>query len=98
MQRNWVHRIPNRRYARVLPDIALNEGTGNFKAQLLEESQPMAPRAFSKMDWSVVQAYPRFFWLMVIDVLATCVALRIGPSLQPVLQQIKDNLRAKRYT
>ena len=75
MQRNWVHRIPNRRYARVLPDIALNEGTGNFKAQLLEESQPMAPRAFSKMDWSVVQAYPRFFWLMVIDVLGVALTL-----------------------
>lgn len=69
MQRNWVHRIPNRRYARVLPDIALNEGAGKFKAQLLEESQPLAPRAFSKMDWSVVKAYPRFFWLMLIDVL-----------------------------
>lgn len=40
----------------------------------------------------------RLLHLLVIDVLATCVALRIGPSLQPVLQQIKDNLRAKRYT
>ena len=40
----------------------------------------------------------RLLHLLVIDVLATCVALRIGPSLQPVLQQMKDNLRAKRYT
>jgi RpiR family carbohydrate utilization transcriptional regulator len=31
-------------------------------------------------------------------VLATCVALRIGEPLQPVLQQMKNNLRAKRYT
>lgn len=75
MQRNWVHRIPNRRYARVLPEIALNEGAGKFKAQLLEESQPLAPRAFSKMDWSVVQAYPRFFWLMLIDMLGVVLTL-----------------------
>lgn len=75
MQRNWVHRIPNRRYARVLPDIALDQGTGKFKAQLMEESQPLAPRAFSKMDWSVVQAYPRFFWLMLIDVLGVVLTL-----------------------
>ena len=75
MQRNWVHRIPNRRYARVLPEIALNEGAGKFKAQLLEESQPLAPRAFSKMDWSVVRAYPRFFWLMLIDLLGVLLTL-----------------------
>jgi RpiR family carbohydrate utilization transcriptional regulator len=35
--------------------------------------------------------------LLIIDVLATCVALRIGGSLQPILQQMKENLRAKRY-
>ena len=40
----------------------------------------------------------RLLHLLIIDVLATCVALRIGSSLQPILQQMKDNLRAKRYT
>jgi len=40
----------------------------------------------------------RLLHLLVIDVLATCVALRIGEPLQPVLQQMKNNLRAKRYT
>jgi RpiR family carbohydrate utilization transcriptional regulator len=39
----------------------------------------------------------RLLHLLVIDVLATCVALRIGSPLQPLLQQMKDNLRAKRY-
>lgn len=39
----------------------------------------------------------RLLHLMIIDVLATCVALRIGSSLQPILQQMKENLRAKRY-
>ncbi|HRO55123.1 MAG TPA: SIS domain-containing protein, partial [Alicycliphilus sp.] len=40
----------------------------------------------------------RLLHLLIIDVLATCVALRIGEPLQPVLQQMKNNLRAKRYT
>ncbi len=39
----------------------------------------------------------RLLHLMVIDVLATCVALRIGSSLQPLLQEMKNNLRSKRY-
>ena len=39
----------------------------------------------------------RLLHLLVIDVVATCVALRIGPQLQPLLQQMKDNLHAKRY-
>ncbi|MBY0411568.1 MAG: SIS domain-containing protein [Burkholderiaceae bacterium] len=40
----------------------------------------------------------RLMHLLIIDVLATCVALRIGSSLQPTLQQMKENLRTKRYT
>ena len=40
----------------------------------------------------------RLLHLMVIDILATCLALRIGPKLQPLLQEMKNNLRNKRYT
>lgn len=40
----------------------------------------------------------RLMHLLIIDVLATCVALRIGEPLQPVLQKMKDSLHAKRYT
>jgi RpiR family transcriptional regulator, carbohydrate utilization regulator len=40
----------------------------------------------------------RLLHLMVIDVLTTCVALRIGSeTLQPLLQEMKNNLRSKRY-
>lgn len=40
----------------------------------------------------------RLLHLMIIDILATCVALRIGgDQLQPMLRQIKNNLRSKRY-
>lgn len=40
----------------------------------------------------------RLLHLMIIDILATCVALRIGSErLQPLLREMKINLRSKRY-
>ena len=40
----------------------------------------------------------RLLHLMIIDVLATAVALRIGGGrLQPLLREMKNNLRTKRY-
>jgi RpiR family transcriptional regulator, carbohydrate utilization regulator len=40
----------------------------------------------------------RLLHLMIIDILATCVALRIGSGkLQPLLREMKNNLRSKRY-
>lgn len=40
----------------------------------------------------------RLMHLMIVDVLATCVALRIGGAkLQPLLREMKNNLRSKRY-
>lgn len=40
----------------------------------------------------------RLLHLVIIDVLATCVALRIGGArLQPLLREMKNNLRSKRY-
>ena len=39
----------------------------------------------------------RLLHLMIVDILATCLALRIGPKLQPLLQEMKNNLRNKRY-
>jgi RpiR family transcriptional regulator, carbohydrate utilization regulator len=40
----------------------------------------------------------RLIHLLVVDILATCVALRIGTAaLQPLLHEMKDNLRSKRY-
>jgi RpiR family carbohydrate utilization transcriptional regulator len=41
----------------------------------------------------------RLLHLMIIDILATCVALRIGgETLQPLLREMKNNLHSKRYT
>ena len=40
----------------------------------------------------------RLLQLMVMDILSTAVALRLPGELRPMLQEIKKNLRAKRYT
>jgi RpiR family carbohydrate utilization transcriptional regulator len=40
----------------------------------------------------------RLLHLVIIDILATTVALRIGETLQPALREMKNNLRNKRYT
>ncbi len=40
----------------------------------------------------------RLLHLLIIDILATPVALRIGEALQPALREMKNNLRNKRYT
>ena len=39
----------------------------------------------------------RMLHLMIVDILTTGVALRLGPTLRPVLQEIKRNLRTRRY-
>lgn len=75
MQRNWVHRIPNRRYARLLPQVAIGQRSGNFLGRLLEETQPQVPSALARMDWATVLAFPRFFWLMVIDLIGVAFTL-----------------------
>jgi RpiR family transcriptional regulator, carbohydrate utilization regulator len=40
----------------------------------------------------------RLLHLMIIDILATSLALRIGAKLQPLLKEMKNNLRNKRYS
>ncbi len=53
------------------------------------------PESFDKYSPMV----SRLLHLMIIDILATCVALRIGgTTLEPLLREMKSNLRSKRYT
>ena len=52
------------------------------------------PESFDKYSPMV----SRLLHLMIIDILATCLALRLGPTLQPLLSEMKSNLRSKRYT
>jgi RpiR family carbohydrate utilization transcriptional regulator len=39
----------------------------------------------------------RLLHLVIVDILTTGVALRLGGDLRPMLAEIKRNLRAKRY-
>ncbi|MBL8352578.1 MAG: MurR/RpiR family transcriptional regulator [Burkholderiaceae bacterium] len=39
----------------------------------------------------------RLLHLLIVDILSTGVALRLGPKLRPMMQEIKRNLRVKRY-
>jgi RpiR family carbohydrate utilization transcriptional regulator len=53
------------------------------------------PEGFDKYSPMV----SRLLHLMIIDILATAVALRIGSAtLQPMLSEMRQNLRSKRYT
>jgi RpiR family carbohydrate utilization transcriptional regulator len=53
------------------------------------------PESFDKYSPMV----SRLLHLMIVDILATCMALRIGSeTLQPMLSDMKANLRSKRYT
>jgi len=53
------------------------------------------PEGFDKYSPMV----SRLMHLMILDILATAVALRIGsPTLQPLLSDMRKNLRTKRYT
>ena len=83
-------------------DIARKNGATTIA--ITASGSPLASACLIHLSADHPEGYDRYspmvsrlLHLLVIDVLATCVALRIGPSLQPVLQQIKDNLRAKRY-
>jgi RpiR family carbohydrate utilization transcriptional regulator len=70
-------------------DIARRNGATTMV--ITATGSPLATAGYSPM-------VSRLLHLMIIDVLATTVALRIGGGkLQPLLREMKNNLRTKRY-
>lgn len=69
MQQNWSEQIPNRRYERITPQVALNRESGEFFSQFLEESQPLPPDDLRRMDFAGAFTLPRYRWLAWLDVL-----------------------------
>jgi len=61
MQKEWTEQIPNRRYARVLPVI--NNGSGTFMGEALEETQPMPRDDMRQIDLKSCFSLPRYKWL-----------------------------------
>ena len=84
-------------------DIARKHGATTIV--ITASGSPLAASGHSHLAADHPEGYDRYspmvsrlLHLLVIDVLATCVALRIGPALLPALKEMKNNLRTKRYT
>ena len=83
-------------------DIARKNGATTIA--ITASGSPLASACLIHLSADHPEGYDRYspmvsrlLHLLIIDVLVTCVALRIGSSLQPILQQMKENLRNKRY-
>jgi hypothetical protein len=63
MQDQWVASLPNRRYARRIPEVLLNAQSGSFDGELLEETQPVPDSELKSMTWKSCFSEPRFQWL-----------------------------------
>lgn len=64
----WVQNIPNRRYTRVSPAIAGQQG--RFVAEILEETQPRPQMNKVAAGLGDALGLPQFRWLSVLTVLA----------------------------
>ncbi len=87
-------------------EIALKKGaalvaitaSGSPLAQLAQSAGQIVLPADHPEDFErYVPMVSRMLHLMIIDILTTGVALRLGQGRRPVLQEIKRNLRARRY-
>ncbi|MEX1828209.1 hypothetical protein [Luteibacter sp. CQ10] len=88
LQDDWVERIPNRRYARILPLVG--GGVGTFQAELVEETQPLPAAEQRRLDIASAFRLPRFRWIAWLDVaglsftaLATAWILVFGVRFDP---------------
>ena len=72
------------------PLALLGQGSAGGNQILLAVDHPEDYERYSPM-------VSRLLHLTVIDILTTGVALRLGPALRPMLQEIKKNLRTRRY-
>ena len=84
-------------------DIARKRGTTTIV--ITSSGSPLATAGQIHLTADHPESYDRYspmvsrlLHLLIIDILATTVALRIGESLQPALREMKNNLRSKRYT
>lgn len=72
LQDSWIDRIPNRRYARILPVVQGN--TGTFSANLIEETQPM-PAERERLGLAAALSLPRFRWIAMLEGLGVLMVL-----------------------
>jgi RpiR family carbohydrate utilization transcriptional regulator len=101
--------ISNSGRSRDLLDTAEIAAKGRATVIVITSSDsPLARRAIGQDQILLAADHPedfdryspmvsRLLHLLIVDILTTGVALRMGPTLRPMLQAIKRNLRAKRY-
>jgi RpiR family carbohydrate utilization transcriptional regulator len=102
--------ISNSGHSRDLLDVAeIARKKGATLIVITASNSPLATVAISANQVLLAVDHPedydryspmvsRLLHLVVIDILTTAVALRLPGELRPMLQEIKKNLRAKRYT
>lgn len=73
MQNNWTEKIPNRRYAKVLPVLA--GSNGEFFGESLEETQPMPSKNLRRFDLASCFAQPRYKCLGWLNILGLALML-----------------------
>lgn len=69
MMERWFQNIPNRRYARISPEIAGQQG--RFAAEMFEETQPRPQAKRTAAGLADAFTLPQFRWLAILTVLAT---------------------------
>lgn len=73
LQTQWSEQIPNRRYAFEQP--AVGNGAGTFRAELIEETQPLPLADLPDYSLTTTMASPRHRWLVWMDVVGLSLTL-----------------------
>ena len=63
MQDAWVASLPNRVYTRRIPDVVLNQESGTFEGEALQETQPVPRGEPADLTWKSCFAEPRYRFL-----------------------------------
>jgi hypothetical protein len=79
LQQGWTEQIPNRRYSKLLPVVS--SGAGSFRAEVLEETQPMPAGELNQIDFAAAFSQPRFVWIAWLDCLGIVLAVAAVVSL-----------------
>ena len=69
MQDGWVASLPNRVYTRRLPEVVLNQESGSFEGEALQETQPVPRGERADLSWKSGFSEPRYQWLCWLNTL-----------------------------
>jgi hypothetical protein len=67
LQSRWQDKMPNRRYARLVPEVDLSQRAGAFAGELVEETQPLPVAGTAAPTLGSALGNPRHRWLALLD-------------------------------